>query len=102
MSVSSSLSSGYRYYCRVNASEAAPPYNDDDSGGRCTVGHHCPEGTADPIPCADGTYMEDRQASECLECPPGRYCTTGLTPDLCPAGFFCVNGQFLLYRCLFM
>lgn len=77
----------------MNASEAAPPYTDDDSGGRCTIGHYCPQGTADPIPCADGTYMEDRQASECLECPPGRYCVTGLTPELCPAGFFCVNGE---------
>ena len=77
----------------MNASEAAPPYTDDDSGGRCTVGHYCPQGTADPIPCADGTYMEDRQASECLQCPPGRYCITGLTPDPCPAGFFCFNGQ---------
>lgn len=82
-----------RYFCRLNASEAAPPYDGEVSGGRCTAGHYCPQGTAEPIPCADGTYMEDRQAAECLLCPQGRFCVTGLTPELCPAGFFCVNGK---------
>ena len=83
----------YRYFCRVNASEAAPAYDVEATGGRCTVGHYCPEGTADPIPCPDGTYMEDRQAAECQICPPGRYCVTGLTPQPCPAGYFCINGE---------
>ena len=82
----------FRYFCRENASEAAPT-PDSDTAGRCTAGHYCPEGTADPIPCADGTYMEDRQAAECLECPPGRYCVTGLTPQPCPRGFFCQSGM---------
>lgn len=89
-----------RYFCRANASEASPATDSNSNYGPCIAGHYCPNGTADPVPCADGTYMEDVQASECLLCPPGKYCITGHTPDDCPAGFFCKNGSCLLLRCV--
>ncbi len=41
------------------------------AGDECTVGHFCPEGTADPIECPDGSYMTVRQAAECWNCTPG-------------------------------
>jgi hypothetical protein len=65
---------------------------DGTTGDPCTMHHYCPEGTADPIPCPDGTYMTDTHADICLPCPPGHYCTTGDVTDSCPPGYVCPEG----------
>ncbi|XP_051895656.1 multiple epidermal growth factor-like domains protein 11 [Pristis pectinata] len=78
------------YYCTKGAPSPRP--TDGITGNPCKVGHFCPEGSIDPIPCKSGTYMMATHASECLVCPAGRYCITGLEPSPCPAGFYCPKG----------
>ena len=56
------------------------------SGNVCWIGHFCPEGTASPLPCAPGTYMNHTQAAVCYTCPPGHYCIDQVSPEPCPAG----------------
>ena len=56
------------------------------SGDKCWIGHYCPSGTAIPIPCSPGTYMNHTQADECYICPAGHYCVNRETPEPCPAG----------------
>jgi hypothetical protein len=58
--------------------------------GVCPVGHYCPLGTDDPIPCADGTYMDETGAAVCKVCPAGRKCSSAVRTDLyqdCPQVF---------------
>lgn len=31
-------------------------------------------------------------ATECIECPPGRYCLEGKGVQLCPKGYYCLGG----------
>ncbi|KAL8273758.1 hypothetical protein Esti_002358 [Eimeria stiedai] len=63
----------------------------------CPAGYTCPEGAIVPIPCPIGTYKATVGNSECLACPPGRYCAhegvalpTG--DGLCSQGFYCRGG----------
>ena len=58
----------------------------------CTVGHYCPEETAYPLPCSNGTYADHELASECYVCPSGWYCVDGLLTDRCPPGSYCPQG----------
>ena len=72
------------------------PANPDQN---CTVGHYCPEGTAHPLPCEDGTYNEDESREECDICPAGKYCVDGVTRLSCPQGVLryqihCFKGRF--------
>lgn len=55
-------------------------------GGKCWIGHHCPEGSAIPKPCSPGTYMNHTTSSQCYDCPPGFFCVDGIHPSPCPAG----------------
>ena len=82
--------------------------------GPCKRGNFCPEGTAEPLPCAPGFYMPVTGAASaescipcspgtsqstagadrpCDECPPGTFAdqlnATSCTD--CPAGRFCPN-----------
>ena len=79
------------YYCSGNASSATPQ-DGGVTGDPCTRAHYCPEGTASPIPCPDGTYTTVTHTEECLDCTPGYYCVTGDTPEPCPAGYYCPLG----------
>ncbi|CAK8677709.1 unnamed protein product [Clavelina lepadiformis] len=74
------------YYCPGGDTSATPVDQN------CTVGHFCPQQTANPIPCYDGTYNLDRMATECLNCTAGRYCVDGETQVECPQGFYCPSG----------
>jgi hypothetical protein len=65
---------------------------------RCSPGYFCPQSSTAPNlvgnKCPDGTYSDRddlTQASDCYDCPPGKYCTGGLTaPDGdCFAGSYC-------------
>ena len=48
----------------------------------CPAGYYCPEGTADPIPCPEGTYSPTvglHEVYQCLNCTGGSYCNeTGM------------------------
>ena len=86
-----------RYYCSGNASTATP--NDGGvTGAPCTVGHYCPEGTPDPIPCPHGTYMNETHADACWTCTAGYYCVAGLIPQLCPPGYYCPAGTGIVWE----
>ena len=65
---------------------------DSTCNGRCPLGHWCPLGTADPIPCPAGTYgaEEGLSTSACSgRCPKGSYCGIATVfPDNCLAGFY--------------
>ena len=39
--------------------------------------------------CLAGTYMDREGASNCLGCPPGKYCTGGKNNVNCDAGYYC-------------
>jgi hypothetical protein len=47
------------YYCSSDASSAIQPAI-TSTGGPCTAGHYCLEGTGDPSNCPKGTYMTGR------------------------------------------
>lgn len=85
-----------RFYCSGNASTSMP--TDGLTGGPCTIGHYCPEGTADPIPCAHGTFVNVTHADECWACTPGYYCISGLTPQMCPPGYYCPSGTGIVWQ----
>ena len=79
-----------RYYCAINATTDSP--TDGSTGNRCPIGHYCPAGTAQPIPCEPGTYTDTLQNEVCLPCTPGRFCVTGTNPEPCPMGYYCPEG----------
>ena len=64
------------YFCESGAADATP--TDGVTGDICPTGHYCPNGTALPLPCADGYYMNVTMAPLC---------------EVCPAGFYCVNAS---------
>eukprot|EP01135_Chromosphaera_perkinsii_P006890 Nk52_evm45s621 gene=Nk52_evmTU45s621 len=86
--VSGSCSAGF--FCTKKAVTSKP--TDGTTGNECTVGHHCPAGSAAPVPCQDGTYMPNKQATACLPCPKGFKCTDGINPVTCSAGRYCPEG----------
>ncbi|ESO92000.1 hypothetical protein LOTGIDRAFT_73113, partial [Lottia gigantea] len=53
-----------------------------ESQNDCTVGHYCPVGTSEPLPCSNGTFSPNTNLaseSECSACTGGFYCNgTGL------------------------
>ena len=65
------------------------------ASGEWPIAHYCPEGSADPISCASGTYNGIERQSVCLPCPEGHYCLANFsdyayTP--CPRGAYCPEG----------
>ena len=56
------------YFCTLRAETATP--TDGTTGDVCPEGAYCPMGTAVPIPCPDGWYMNHTQAEVCDVCPP--------------------------------
>ena len=84
------------YYCISGASIDNP--TNSPTGDECTVGHYCPTGTAVPIQCDPGTYAPNAQASVCINCTAGYYCTDGLTLVNCPLGNYCPSGTGNVYE----
>lgn len=78
------------FYCSSGASIENP--TDGVTGDECTTGHYCPEGTATPVQCPPGVYSPTAQASECINCTAGYYCTDGITLVDCPQGNYCPSG----------
>jgi hypothetical protein len=70
----------------------------------CPRGSFCPEGFLENgefkltrTPCPSRTYNDKtnlKAASECAQCPVGKYCLEGSTStgNNCPDGFFCPPG----------
>ncbi len=64
----------------------SPPVQ-SGTGGPCDPGHHCPEGSANQIPCSPGTYNPMPLQVSCFNCPAGYYCEQGATHIIdCPKG----------------
>ncbi|XP_023933458.1 uncharacterized protein LOC106181652, partial [Lingula anatina] len=64
-------------------------------GGRCPVGHYCPQSSQYPVVCANGTYADEEGLEACKTCPQGYYCpsgTTNYTDNPCTSGYYCPNG----------
>jgi hypothetical protein len=89
------------YFCKLGAPSPQPVCGESfctNMYGLCPVGHYCPSGTADPIICSDGTYMNHTGASSCDICPSGHYCEAYYSPSTyrpCPLGFYCPQGTGL-------
>ncbi|XP_038634724.1 neurogenic locus notch homolog protein 3-like [Scyliorhinus canicula] len=78
------------FYCLKGAKTATPL--DGLTGDICPVGHYCPLGSAGPIPCEDGTFVNYTGAEECDVCPAGHLCTNRMQAEPCPHGSYCPEG----------
>ena len=73
------------YYCPSGTSNPT-----DFDNLVCPTGHYCPVGVDYPIPCASGTYQDERGNDTCKACPAGYYCEVNTTtPVDCPPGYYC-------------
>ena len=78
------------FICTSSSITPTPP--GDVTGGPCSAGHFCPEGTPLEVPCNAGTYANLTGQSSCTECPEGYFCVAGSTNYVsspCPAGYYC-------------
>ncbi|KAL8012133.1 putative tyrosine-protein kinase ephrin type A/B receptor [Plasmopara halstedii] len=100
--VTASCTAGY--YCRLrndhpnpNAAKSDNISNSEftwrtEAGGPCPIGHYCPEGVLDPIPCpTNSSRIQTLGAalSDCGLCPAGKSCTDGIKTIPCPTGSYC-------------
>lgn len=73
-------------------------------GPLCPLGHYCPEGSAQPTPCPEGTFgnqTNQTQESDCRPCTAGYYCREeGLTAPSapCAAGYYCTGSATTPYQ----
>ena len=79
----------------LNAVDCVP---NTHCAGACPAGHYCPEGTASPIPCEDGTYTTVTHTEQCFNCTPGYYCVTGDSLQPCPMGYYCPLGTGYVWQ----
>ncbi|XP_039865459.1 multiple epidermal growth factor-like domains protein 11 [Simochromis diagramma] len=77
----------------------SPQPEDHPTGGRCSAGSYCPQGTSYMIPCPAGTFSSIEGAvslEACQPCLPGHFCAKdGLSfpSGLCNPGFYCREGS---------
>jgi hypothetical protein len=99
------------YYCTVGAPFSAPGslpaiyenvYRDflGSFGNICPSGGYCPAGTATPLACPMGTYLNETgldSLADCRDCPPGLYCdataSLGVT-GRCNPGYYCTGAAY--------
>jgi len=103
------------YLCPAQYFGTAKDLTTEACSDICPIGHFCGEGTADPTPCAKGTFMPllgASLASDCLNCPRGQYqsnsgqakcidCSHGTYSsetgsaacEPCQSGGYCVVGE---------
>jgi hypothetical protein len=105
------------FYC-VGGSQISNPQTLNVGGLVCPISFYCPQGTAAPYPCANGTFTSSpgsMSQADCQECPAGKACiqnglivsgmvpTCGLGPPSptsfpgtvpvdCAAGYWCARG----------
>ena len=68
------------YYCPSGSKYVKP------DGFHCTVGHYCPGGVPEPIPCPNNSYVNRTHAEKCDPCPAGFYCVIAGTTVQCREG----------------
>lgn len=76
----------YRYYC-PGGNKVKDPHQ-----FFCPVGHFCPGGTSEPIPCQNNSFAKSTHAKECSLCPAGFFCKIAGVPKNCTKGFYCPYG----------
>ncbi|XP_036928145.1 uncharacterized protein LOC119004899 isoform X4 [Acanthopagrus latus] len=85
------------YLC-IHGSASAQP-EEGPTGGRCSAGSYCPQGTSYMVPCPAGTFSSIEAAVSvevCQPCLPGHYCAeVGLSSPSgpCNPGFYCTEGS---------
>uniref|UniRef100_A0A3Q3IVN5 Uncharacterized protein n=1 Tax=Monopterus albus TaxID=43700 RepID=A0A3Q3IVN5_MONAL len=84
------------YLC-IQGSVSSQP-EEGPTGGRCSAGSYCPEGTSYMVPCPAGTFSSTDAVSidACQPCLPGHYCAeVGLSSPSgpCNSGFYCTEGS---------
>lgn len=80
------ISFNYRYYC-PGANKVRDPHEFP-----CTVGHFCPGGVSEPIPCQNNSFAKVTHAKECSLCPAGFFCKIAGVPKNCTQGYYCPYG----------
>ena len=65
------------------------------------LGHYCPQGTSNMLPCPKGTYRSlslGRSQADCVTCTPGKFCNdSGLTePGMCKIWYTGYHGVLVL------
>jgi hypothetical protein len=56
----------------------------------CPLGHSCPTGSYQPVPCLAGSYANLTTQAACTPCPASYYCvSTTIQPAACPVGYYC-------------
>lgn len=93
-----------RHFCLGGVSTRTPNASSTHLGvgGLCPLGHACPEGTAFPVPCQEGTISDIVGNSECRLCPAGFQCVRRISfegtsdgvyvMDECSPGHWCPTG----------
>lgn len=88
------------YYCKLYNQKPNPATRVNaslvDLGGPCPVGHYCPEGVLDPIPCPNSTarlVTLGTSVDDCGPCPAGMSCEDGAVTVSCPRGSYCPLGE---------
>ncbi|KAK3579705.1 hypothetical protein CHS0354_031226 [Potamilus streckersoni] len=87
------------YYCLEGAQSTTPVQG--TMANICPAGSYCPVGTADPVPCPEGSYSSATKLhteSDCLNCTGGYFCNaTGLTAVVgkCSERYYCPVGSKL-------
>ncbi len=89
------------YYCTQGANTSTP--TDGVTGAACPSGFYCPMNTTVPRACPMGKFsngLGNTAASDCTDCPPGRYCAETAAQalslnnsGLCDPGFLCFGGS---------
>ena len=85
------------FYCKEKAFTSAPA--DGVTGGLCPAGGYCVAGSATPVPCDPGFYINFAGAKthhQCIACPPGFYCAGSNNANAsqeCAAGYYCTGGS---------
>ena len=53
------------YYCPAGQNSSRP------ESFPCTLAHYCPSNSSEPLPCAEGTYMNHTHGAVCYTCEAG-------------------------------
>ncbi|PFH35772.1 hypothetical protein BESB_054230 [Besnoitia besnoiti] len=98
------------YTDRVGEGECKPCpagyacYGNSPEPQSCPQGQMCPAGSFVGVHCPPGSYLNtesrwrkgntnDHARSQCVPCPPGKYCRAGLIAGDCASGYLCALGN---------
>ena len=84
---------GCRYKCDAGTYGNSLTLSTSTCTAPCTIGHYCPQGSAEPTPCPKDTFMPSTGASVCTNCP--AFATTTTTGATSIAACQCDKGYFM-------